>query len=272
MKSNFDIYYNDDAERDCVVSTSTFSGKRVPVEPDYARERIAFLDEEIKRVNECINRVELDIETHKNESIKRGITHVLDEEIREARREKRELGLISEYDYKNAKAVVRGGFFGSAVVGVIGFMMSGLGALPLYMVTGLIGGGVLSLFANDSNAIFKGLRKIYLNYKQFVYRTIRGICAKKREKRFYTLHSYHKLEDELKELRYDREDLVSERDMLKRELDLYYRDSKKGNGCHNAYRFDGNRNGYEYGFGNDKRGMHENYGYNNGSNGKVRRR
>ena len=142
-------------------------------------------------------------------------------------------------------------------------MMSGLGSVPFYMVIGLVGGGVLNLFTDDSNAIFRGLKKIYLNYKQFVYRTIRGICAQKKEKRYYSLPSYYKLEDELEELKDDRLSFVRERDMLKRELDLYYRN--KSNGCNNAYHFDNNSrfNGYE---------MSNSNIHNSNKNGKVRRR
>jgi hypothetical protein len=257
MKSDFKIYYNGDVDNECIVSVSASSGKRIPAKPDFAKERIAFLDEEIRKIDECINKVESDIEVRKNESIKRGIVSVLNEEIKETRREMRNLGSISEDDYKNAKAVVRSGVFGTGVVGVIGLMISDFGALPLYMVTGLLGGGVLGLLANDSNAILKGFKKLYFNYKQFIFRTIRGICMKKREKRFYTLPSYYKLKDEIEELRYNREELVKECDLMKSDLELYYSGRGNVNGCHNAYHFEGYR-------------MDSAKGRNNNYNGKIR--
>ena len=268
MKNDFigDIYYNDEAfdARDISVVSDEPQGR--VVNPDYARERIAFLNGEIEKIDRCINRVELNIAGHRDESVKRGVVGTLDEMIRDTREKKRELGSISDDDYKNAKSVVRGGVFGASVVGVIGFMMSGLGAVPLYMVIGLAGGGVLSLLANDSNAIFTGLKRIYLNYKQFIYRAVRGICEKKREKRFYTLRSYYNLEDELEELRYEKEDLLDERDGLQKGLDLFYRG--KSNECRNSYHFDVNERASGYGMDDSRRSMREIDGYD----GKIRRR
>lgn len=263
MKRDFDIYYNDNVLEDCKIEVSNSKKTRIAVSPDYARGRIAFLDKEIINTDKEIKRVEQDIENHKEQSVKRGIVGTLDEEIKETRNKKRELGTIDERDYRNAKGVIRGGICGSVLASALGFMMSGLGSVPFYMVIGLVGGGVLNLFTDDSNAIFRGLKKIYLNYKQFVYRAIRGICAKKKEKRYYSLPSYYKLEDELEELRDDRLSFVSERDMLKRELDLYYRNKSKG--CNNAYHFDNNSrfNGYE---------MSNSNIHNSNKNGKVRRR
>lgn len=263
MKRDFDIYYNDNVLEDCRLEVSNSKKTRVSISPDYARRRIAFLDKEIFNTDEEIKRVEQDIRKHKEKSVKRGIVGVLDEEIKETRNKKRELGTIDERDYRNAKGVIRGGICGSVLASALGFMMSGLGSVPFYMVIGLVGGGVLNLFTDDSNAIFRSLKKIYLNYKQFVYRTIRGICAQKKEKRYYSLPSYYKLEDELEELKDDKSLLVSERDMLKRELDLYYRNKSKG--CNNAYHFDNNSrfNGYE---------MSNSNIHNSNNNGKVRRR
>lgn len=263
MKRDFDIYYNDDVLEDCRLEVSNSKEARVSVSPDYARGRIAFLDKEINNTDEEIKRVEQDIENHKERSVKRGIVGTLDEEIKETRNKKRELGTIDERDYRNAKGVIRGGICGSVLASALGFMMSGLGSVPFYMVIGLVGGGVLNLFTDDSNAIFRSLKKIYLNYKEYVYRKIKGICAKKKEKRYYSLPSYYKLEDELEELRDDKSLLVSERDMLKRELDLYYRNKSKG--CNNAYHFDNNSrfNGYE---------MSNSNIHNSNKNGKVRRR
>lgn len=263
MKSDFDIYYNDNALEDCRVEVSNSMDVRDSISPDYARRRIVFLDEEIEKTDKEIDRVELDIKKHKEQSVKRGIVGFLDEEIKETRNKKRELGTIDERDYRKAKGVIRGGICGSVLASALGFMMSGLGSVPFYMVIGFVGGGVLNLFTDDSNVIFKGLKKIYFNYKQFVYRTIRGICAKKKEKRYYSLPSYYKLEDKLEELNDDRSLLVSERDMLKRELDLYY--LHKPNGCNNAYHFDNNSsfNGYE---------MSNSDIHNSNNNGKVRRR
>ncbi len=263
MKRDFDIYYNDDVLEDCRLEVSNSKKTRVSISPDYARGRIAFLDKEIINTDKEIKRVEQDIKNHKEKSVKRGIVGVLDEEIKETRNKKRELGTIDERDYRNAKGVIRGGICGSVLASALGFMMSGLGSVPFYMVIGLVGGGVLNLFTDDSNAIFRGLKKIYLNYKEYVYRKIKGICAKKKEKRYYSLPSYYKLEDELEELKDDKSLLVSERDMLKREHDLYYRN--KSNGCNNAYHFDNNSrfNGYE---------MSNSNIHNSNNNGKVRRR
>lgn len=263
MKRDFDIYYNDNVLEDCKIEVSNSKKTRIAVSPDYARGRIAFLDDEISNTDKEIKRVEQVIRDHKKQRVEGGIVGTLDEEIKETRNKKRKLGTIDERDYMNAKGVIRGGIFGSVLTSALGFMMSGLGSVPFYMVIGLVGGGVLNLFTDDSNAIFRGLKKIYLNYKQFVYRTIRGICAKKKEKRYYSFTSYHKLEDELEELKDDKSLLVSERDMLERELDLYYRNKSKG--CNNAYHFDNNSrfNGYE---------MSNSNIHNSNNNGKVRRR
>lgn len=263
MKRNFDIYYNDNVLEDCKLEVSNSKKTRVSVSPDYARGRIAFLDKEIINTDKEIKRVEQVIRDHKKQRVEGGIVGTLDEEIKETRNKKRKLGTIDERDYRNAKGVIRGGIFGSVLTSALGFMMSGLGSIPLYMVIGLVGGGVLNLFTDDSNAIFRGLKKIYLNYKEYVYRKIKGICAKKKEKRYYSLTSYYELEDKLEELRDDRLSSIRERDMLERELDLYYRNKSKG--CNNAYHFDNNSrfNGYE---------MSNSNIHNSNNNGKIRRR
>lgn len=263
MKRNFDIYYNDNVLEDCKIEVSNSKKTRIAISPDYARGRIAFLDKEIINTDKEIKRVEQVIRDHKEQRVGGGIVGTLDEEIKETRNKKRKLGTIDERDYRNAKGVIRGGIFGSVLASALGFMMSGLGSIPLYMVIGLVGGGVLNLFTDDSNAIFRGLKKIYLNYKEYVYRKIKGICAKKKEKRYYSLTSYYELEDELEELKDDRLSFVRERDKLKRELDLYYRNKSKG--CNNAYHFDNNSrfNGYE---------MSNSNIHNSNNNGKIRRR
>lgn len=263
MKRDFDIYYNDDVLEDCRLEVSNSKKTRIAISPDYARGRIAFLDKEIINTDKEIKRVEQVIRDHKEQRVGGGIVGTLDEEIKETRNKKRKLGTIDERDYRNAKGVIRGGIFGSVLASALGFMMSGLGSIPLYMVIGLVGGGVLNLFTDDSNAIFRGLKKIYLNYKEYVYRKIKGICAKKKEKRYYSLTSYYELEDKLEELRDDRLSSIRERDMLERELDLYYRNKSKG--CNNAYHFDNNSrfNGYE---------MSNSNIHNSNKNGKVRRR
>lgn len=263
MKRDFDIYYNDNVLEDCKIEVSNSKKTRIAVSPDYARGRIAFLDDEISNTDKEIKRVKQDIKNRKKQSIEKGIVGTIDEEIAKTKNKKRKLGTIDERDYRNAKGVIRGGIFGSVLASALGFMMSGLGSIPLYMVIGLVGGGVLNLFTDDSNAIFRGLKKIYLNYKQFVYRIIRGICAKKKEKRYCSFTSYHKLEDELEELRDERLSSSRERDMLERQLDLYYRNKSKG--CNNAYHFDNNSrfNGYE---------MSNSNIHNSNNNGKVRRR
>lgn len=159
MKRDFDIYYNDDVLEDCKLEVSNSKKTRIAISPDYAIRRIAFLDKEIFNTDKEIKRVEQDIENHKEKSVKRGIVGTLDEEIKETRNKKRKLGTIDERDYRNAKGVIRGGICGSVLASALGFMMSGLGSVPFYMVIGLVGGGVLNLFTDDSNAIFRGLKK-----------------------------------------------------------------------------------------------------------------
>lgn len=140
MKRDFDIYYNDNVLEDCKIEVSNSKKTRIAVSPDYARGRIAFLDKEISNTDKEIKRVQQDIENRKDQSVKRGIVGTIDKEIVKTRNKKRKLGTIDERDYRNAKGVIRGGIFGSVLASALGFMMSGLGSIPLCMVIGFAGG------------------------------------------------------------------------------------------------------------------------------------
>lgn len=204
------------------------------IKPDFLKNRINSLDQMIEQIDVKIRETEGEIERRKEEYKKSGMVSNIDKEIRKARESKKAIG-ASESGYTNAKKIVEMGIFGGIVVASIGVMMSGISAIPLYSLFGFGTGSLFGVMATDDNSIWKGLKKLYLNYKQFIYRSIKEPVKNSREKKYYKLHSYYKMRDELNDLLDEKEILVNMRERAKSELEFYYKERSIGH--RNVYRF-----------------------------------